>query len=226
MRVATYNVHGFVGRDRRWDPARIAEVVNQLDCAVVGLQEVDCSGAARSLAEIERVTGLRAVPGFTMASTRGDYGNVVLAAREVVVAVDRYDISLDGREPRGVLAVEVLSERLGVVQVLVTHLGLRRGERRRQARELERIIRARDPERPLVLAGDLNEWWPAAEPLRRLGTVLRSPAAPASFPSWRPLLALDRIWARPPLALREVAAHRSPLARIASDHLPVSATLG
>ena len=225
MRVGTYNVHGFVGRDRRRDPGRIARVVEQLDCQVVGLQEVDCSGAARALAEIERVTGMRAVPGFTMASKRGDYGNVVLAAREVV-AVDRHDISLDGREPRGVLAVEVLSKRLGIVQVLVTHLGLRRRERRRQARELERIIRARDPERPLVLAGDLNEWWPAAEPLRRLGTVLRSPAAPASFPSWRPVVALDRIWARPPLGLRNVAAHRSALARVASDHLPVSATLG
>lgn len=224
MRVATYNVHGFVGRDRRRDPERIARVVAQLDCEVVGLQEVDCSGAARALAELERVTGMRSVSGFTMASRRGDYGNVVLVGREVV-AVDRYDISLDGREPRGVLAVEVLSERLGIVQVLVTHLGLRRGERRRQARALERIIGARDSERPLVLAGDLNEWWPAAEPLRRLGAVLQSPAAPASFPSWRPLLALDRIWARPPLALRDVAAHRSPLARVASDHLPVAATL-
>ena len=55
-------------------------------------------------------------------------------------------------------------------------------------------------------------------------TITRSPS-PRSFPVLRPLLALDRIWVHPPGALRAVAAHRSPLARRASDHLPVVAEL-
>ena len=39
LRVATYNVHGCVGTDRRHDPARIASVVGELDADIVALQE-------------------------------------------------------------------------------------------------------------------------------------------------------------------------------------------
>jgi endonuclease/exonuclease/phosphatase family metal-dependent hydrolase len=38
-------------------------------------------------------------------------------------------------------------------------------------------------------------------------------------------LALDRLWASRDLEVLRVAAHRSPLARIASDHLPLVASL-
>ena len=41
LRIASYNVHGCVGTDRRKDAARIAEVIRELDCDTVGLQEVD-----------------------------------------------------------------------------------------------------------------------------------------------------------------------------------------
>ena len=46
-----------------------------------------------------------------------------------------------------------------------------------------------------------------------------------SFPSKFPLLALDRILARPPRLILDIEVHNSPLARIASDHLPISARL-
>ena len=49
--------------------------------------------------------------------------------------------------------------------------------------------------------------------------------APRTFPTWFPLFALDRIWAKPKEVLDDVYVHSSPLARIASDHLPVAATL-
>ena len=44
-----------------------------------------------------------------------------------------------------------------------------------------------------------------------------------SFPAGLPLLALDRIIANRPEILSEVAVHDSPLARVASDHLPIKA---
>jgi endonuclease/exonuclease/phosphatase family metal-dependent hydrolase len=40
-----------------------------------------------------------------------------------------------------------------------------------------------------------------------------------------PMLALDRILVRPAIALASVRAHASPLARVASDHLPVIGTI-
>jgi endonuclease/exonuclease/phosphatase family metal-dependent hydrolase len=44
-----------------------------------------------------------------------------------------------------------------------------------------------------------------------------------SFPSYFPVLALDRILARPWRMLGPVRAHDTPLARKASDHLPIKA---
>ena len=42
---------------------------------------------------------------------------------------------------------------------------------------------------------------------------------------WITILPLDRIYAGPPAVLRDFSVHRSPLARLASDHLPLRARL-
>ena len=39
--VASYNIHKCVGTDGRFDPARVAEVIAQLDADVVAVQEAD-----------------------------------------------------------------------------------------------------------------------------------------------------------------------------------------
>jgi endonuclease/exonuclease/phosphatase family metal-dependent hydrolase len=40
LRIASYNLHGCVGRDGARDAQRIAGVIAELDCDTVGLQEV------------------------------------------------------------------------------------------------------------------------------------------------------------------------------------------
>jgi endonuclease/exonuclease/phosphatase family metal-dependent hydrolase len=76
-----------------------------------------------------------------------------------------------------------------------------------------------------VVLGDFNDWIPGrtvADVLdQRLGRLPR----PRSFPAWRPLVALDRIWVQPARALRRIFAHRTPMSRIASDHVPVVAEI-
>ena len=39
LRVATYNVHACVGTDGRYDPGRIASVIQEIDADIVALQE-------------------------------------------------------------------------------------------------------------------------------------------------------------------------------------------
>jgi endonuclease/exonuclease/phosphatase family metal-dependent hydrolase len=79
---------------------------------------------------------------------------------------------------------------------------------------------------PVVLMGDINEWFVWGRPPRWLVSHFQRAPAPATFPSRRPIVALDRIWIRPRRRLLEVRAHESPLARIASDHLPLVARIG
>src|SRR5262249_61590820 len=57
LRIASYNLHGCVGRDGERDAERIAGVIGELGCDTVGLQEVYHLGL---LAER---TGLQAVSG-------------------------------------------------------------------------------------------------------------------------------------------------------------------
>ena len=226
MRIVSYNVHGFVGRDGRRDPERVAEVLRELDADVVGVQEVDArgggTGAAHPLERLAARCALASVPGPTIVRPDGDYGNALLT-RFPVARVRHHDISVPGREPRGVLEVELNGPRRRIL-TLVTHLGLGRGERRRQAQRLASLTRSR-PETPLVVLGDLNEWWPFGAARRVLRRELGATPSPATFPARLPVLALDRIWCRPASVLRRVAVHRSQLARIASDHLPVVARL-
>ena len=85
------------------------------------------------------------------------------------------------------------------------------------------LLKETPPEERLVVLGDINEWLPLSRPLRWLNELLGHSPAERSFPARWPLFALDRVWVRPRHALLAFGAHRSPLAALASDHLPVKA---
>ncbi len=76
-----------------------------------------------------------------------------------------------------------------------------------------------------VLPGDFNEWWVAGRLLRRLHRAPGRTRGVRSFPARAPLSPVDRICVKPARVVREIRAHRSALARRASDHLPVTARI-
>ncbi len=91
---------------------------------------------------------------------------------------------------------------------------------------LTRQITDRRLEGPRVLVGDFNEWLPGpvARRLRReFGVRRRRPRRthPAPFP----LFPLDQIFWDAGLEAEQLHVHRSRLARMASDHLPIVARL-
>jgi endonuclease/exonuclease/phosphatase family metal-dependent hydrolase len=110
------------------------------------------------------------------------------------------------------------------LHLLATHLGLRLSERRLQVSRILRHVDALQTSL-LVVAGDFNDWLPGRSVVHVLEEKLGHTPRPRSFPVQCPVLPLDRIWVRPEHALRSIAAHKSPLARRASDHLPVVAVL-
>jgi phospholipase D1/2 len=223
LRVATWNIHDARGADGRRDLARIAEVIKQLRAPLVGLQEVGCgSDNICDAAQLARATGYAWHAMVTRRHALLQHGNALLTTLPVDL-VRTHDLSIDGREPRGALEVHVRhgGDRL---RVIVTHLGLRAGERRRQ---VERLLRAvPDDDLALtVLLGDINEWLLWGRPLRWLHRRFGDSPALRTFPARAPLFALDRIWAHPPGALMDVTRHATAAARGASDHLPVVASL-
>ena len=212
-----------MGRDGRRDHERIAAVICELDADVVALQEVESHhGDLEVLELLAERSGMRALAGPTMLRPVGDYGNALLT-RLPVLELQRLDLSVPGREPRGALDA-LLEAPGGPLQVIATHLGLRPAERRQQIQTLLSVLDPGVPG-PTALMGDLNEWFMWGRPLRRLHAHFGETPGPRTFPAHRPLFALDRIWVKPLRCLQGIAVHDSPLARQASDHLPLVARL-
>ncbi|EJM97765.1 endonuclease/exonuclease/phosphatase family protein [Herbaspirillum sp. YR522] len=221
LTVATYNIHSAVGTDGRFDPERIAAVLDEIDADVIALQEVPLGGSrqANVLELLRQRTGFHAVAGPTMASAEGSYGNAVLS-RYRPLASECIDLSFGSREPRGAVDADIDCHG-HLLRVVATHLGLKPAERRDQIR---RLLQAFDTDRaPVILLGDVNEWFVWGRTLRWLVSHFEAAPAPRTFPSRWPLFSLDRIWISPRNRLLQVDVHRTPLARLASDHLPLVA---
>ena len=109
--IGSYNVHSCVGwLDRRCVPARIAAVLQELDCDIYALQEVDNEeGNGEDSAQLEylsRALGMAAVPGLRIVRHSGEFGNALLT-RLPILSVHRHDLSYWRFEPRGALEVEL-----------------------------------------------------------------------------------------------------------------------
>jgi endonuclease/exonuclease/phosphatase family metal-dependent hydrolase len=76
-----------------------------------------------------------------------------------------------------------------------------------------------------IVLGDFNEWIPGNRSLCLLNSCLGSPPSLRTFPSFFPVLPLDRVWIRPLDALADISVHRTRLSRSASDHLPLKANI-
>jgi endonuclease/exonuclease/phosphatase family metal-dependent hydrolase len=225
LRIATYNIHRCIGRDNVEDPFRIAAVLREMDADVVALQEVanhpHASGSVLDI--LANAIGGVAVAGVTLQDKRGMYGNA-LVSRLPVTTVHRLDLSVSKREPRGAIDVS-LNVGNKLLKVVTTHLGLRSWERRYQVKRMLPLFTDTASAEVTVLLGDLNLWYRWSRPLQWLNHVFGAIPAPPTFPSHRPVLALDRFWIRPRNRLILLRPHRSPLARMASDHLPLVAAI-
>ncbi|ABS26871.1 endonuclease/exonuclease/phosphatase family protein [Anaeromyxobacter sp. Fw109-5] len=230
MRILSWNVHSLRGTDGRRDPERIARVIADLRPDIAGLQEVGGELAAdgpRDVAEaLASLTGMRSTFGPTMSFRGHPYGNGILT-RHPIEATRTYDLSVRGREPRGCLRADV---EVGGVRVhfFSAHLGLHWRERRKQAAQLlsADILRDTALAHPLVLVGDFNSLSNRSAVPRWLRRQLVDCAHAArneapTFPSRFPLLRLDRVFVDSAFRVVGCEVVHTPLARRASDHLPL-----
>ncbi len=222
--VATWNIHAAVGIDGHFSPQRIADVLRETDADIVALQEVPLGGThwPDVLGLLSQVLDRVGVAGPTFSVGGRRFGNAVLS-RFPVLRTRCIDISFGAREPRGAVDADIHCHGSSL-RVIATHLGLRAAERRMQVASL---LQAFDTDlMPVLLMGDVNEWFVWGRTLRTLVSHFQPVPAPATFPACHPVFALDRIWIRPRHRLVRVRVHATPLARSASDHLPLLAYIG
>ena len=217
--VASYNIHKAEGLDRRVDLDRIASVLREIDADLIGIQEIYGPQAEALAAELR----LSVAMGVTRHIGNVPYGNAIFT-RFTVHGSHAFDLTRPPREPRGGLRLDTLvGER--PIHLFNVHFGLKIRERAEQVEALvqEQMLR-RDLPGSRVVMGDLNEWFPGAVG-RTLRRELHGPRIRRTHPAPLPIFPLDRIYWDHELQADSFRVHRSRLARVASDHLPVVARL-
>jgi endonuclease/exonuclease/phosphatase family metal-dependent hydrolase len=234
-RILTYNVRRCLCIDGQLSPARIAEVIASCEPDVVALQELDVNRArtrgedqAQAIADELRMH-LHFHPAIRVMEEL--YGDAILTARPCRL-VKAELLPTWGRrafvEPRGALWATV---NIGGadIQVINTHLGLRGPERLRQIDTLlgPGWLGHAACREPVIIAGDFNAiprsrvYQRLAAHLRDAQTWLGTSRQRPTYPSRAPLLRLDHVFVSRSIEVLRAEVIRTPLARIASDHLPL-----
>jgi endonuclease/exonuclease/phosphatase family metal-dependent hydrolase len=149
----------------------------------------------------------------------GWHGNAILVKPHIGV-LDCAALDLPTLEPRGAVIAELLVGETPL-RVVGMHLDLSGLWRRRQMRAIIEAIQARPHKMPTVLMGDTNEWRAVAGCLNDLQAEFHIAPTGPSFHARHPIAQLDRIIVHKDLSIEAAGVHMSPIARRASDHLPI-----
>lgn len=237
VRVLTVNAHkGFSPLNRHYVLPELREAVRSEDADLVFLQEVLGSHRHHGL----RHRNWSDVPQYEFLADSlwpvfaygrnavypdGEHGNALLS-KYPILRHDNLDISVKGREQRGLLhSVLALPEAVELHAVCV-HLGLDERQRQEQIRLLCQLLDSLPEKAPVIVAGDFNDWRQRADtPLLGCGlqeVFTQAYGKPArSFPARWPLLCLDRIYLRNARAHAPKVMSRKPWTHL-SDHLPLA----
>lgn len=231
LRVLSFNIHHAEGTDGKLDLERIAKVIRSISPDLVALQEVDRrtarSGRVDQPAELARLTNMRAVFERNIPYQGGEYGNAVLTRLPVTSHRNHLLPSHDDGEQRGALAVEAeAGEAQEPLLFIATHFDHRPKEAERLASvELVNALARDDPDRPMLLAGDLNAL-PDSRTLRNLQPLWKrvNEEPLPTFPAAEPARQIDYILVRPANRWRVIEVRVLDVP-IASDHRPIFAVL-
>jgi endonuclease/exonuclease/phosphatase family metal-dependent hydrolase len=233
IRVVTYNIHKCRGLDGRVRPARILDILREIDADVLALQEVVRVETARPDQDHAQFIATELGMNFHFGENRplngGTYGNVLLS-RYPLTNARNYDITTSGREARGCLRADVELPGGTLLHVFNVHMGTAFLERRKQGRKLvsEEILYRTELQGPRIVLGDFNEWTRGltSRLLRKqfVHPNLRDHINHSrTYPGVLPFLHLDHIYFDSELYLHHLTLHKTRRSLIASDHLPLIA---
>jgi endonuclease/exonuclease/phosphatase family metal-dependent hydrolase len=230
MRLLSYNIHkGVGGRDRRYRLDRIIEVIASQTPDLICLQEVDYN-VRRSRFDDQpsllarHLKAQHSLFQLNVPRQDGGYGNLILS-RWPIHESRHICLRLRQRKPRGA-QMAVVDTPEGHLHLINWHLGLSEKERHWQAQFLlEHEHFQTSAHLPTVITGDFNDWRNTLGKNSFGHHRFEQATAPIhqfrSFPAFFALASLDKIFYRGGLLVRHSQIIRTPLARRASDHLPL-----
>lgn len=227
LKVASYNIHKSIGTDRRRNPGRTIDVLNELDADIIALQEADRRFGSRAAAIphllLEQYSDYQAARLDVQTDSMGWHGNAILVRKSSTLLMQDI-VHIPCLEPRGavIARVEIRDMKLSVLGM---HLDLSGLWRRRQAAAIVKLAKDHGEYLPSVLMGDLNEWRSSGGCLADFGRHFQFAQCGRSFHARSPVAELDRIMHCDRLQLRDCGVLDSATSRKASDHLPVWAEL-
>ncbi|MEZ5965906.1 MAG: endonuclease/exonuclease/phosphatase family protein [Planctomycetota bacterium] len=227
IKVITYNLHKGVGRYGRNALAGAIDALHARQPDVLACQEVfhPPAGETGQSEVIRSHLGHVHVFGPNAFYRRGCHGNATFTSF-TVTSHRNIDATESYFERRGILRTR-LQHVHGDLELLNVHFSLTRGQRRRQWAKLFATIQEAG-DTPIVVCGDFNDWSGDLDRLALSTGVVHNALwtlpkpARRTFPSRRPMLALDRVYFRG-LRLQSVTVLDGEPWSDLSDHLPVEA---
>jgi endonuclease/exonuclease/phosphatase family metal-dependent hydrolase len=231
MRLLSYNIHkGIGGGDRFYRLERVIRVIEDEKPDLICLQEVSHNTRRTRFDDQARLLAKHFNPAAHLYQQNvhwrsgGGYGNLILS-RWPLRSKNHLCLRLGRKKPRGA-QLAVVSTPEGPLHLVNWHLGLREPERRWQAGHLlGHALFQEFGHLPTLVTGDFNDWRNtlAAGPFARhtFAQLTGPPKQYRSFPALLPMLSIDKAFARGGVAVRHARVVRTPLARRASDHLPL-----
>ncbi len=231
----TYNVHSCIGMDGNLSPERIARVINQYAPDVILLQELDVGrNRTDGVDQAQHIAYILAMdchfhPAMHYAEEK--YGNAILTHLPMRIVktgiLPRLKHKVNS-EYRGALwvAIEVDDKE---VQLINTHLGLKRRERMKQVEMLlgtEWLANGLCSD-PVILGGDFNAL-PSSKVCKKLNNYLHDAQSTmkghipvGTFYRKFPKVCIDHIYLSSNIDVLNIQVPRTKMVQMASDHLPL-----
>lgn len=238
LKILSYNIHkGFNKWGSSFILPQIREAIRSTDADLVFLQEVVGANAKHAKnvelwpeeSQFEFLAD-HIWPHFSYGKnavyTESNHGNAILS-RYPIQSWSNVDLSNNRWEQRGLLHCEInVIPAHRIVHALNVHLDLLHFGRVKQVQQILNYAREYCDDRPLVLAGDFNDW--TCQLTRPLSTEMGIKESfvelygrhAITFPSQKPLLSLDRVYSRDLLPLNAVVLTGHPWDYL-SDHYPL-----
>lgn len=234
IKVLTYNVHKFFNITRRnYFLSQLKELLSKMDLDLVFLQEIRGLQPTKieekfnkdPLEHLADELWDHFIYGKNAIYTRGNHGNAILS-KYPFLSWENFNISNHKWEKRGFLLgkIEIKGR---PISISCTHLDLTAMGRRRQVKKIETLLNKHTKSSdPFIFCGDFNDWNNKTSALvTNLGfecSEITLNKKSATFPSFFPLLELDKIFFRNAKCLTTHVL-TDPHWKTLSDHLPLYA---